>query len=70
MLAAPIVSKLVSSHQISLSGDYSLPIVIATRAQTRIKVKSVAIFEVFWGAYTSNGISSGGTHVCETEYAT
>lgn len=47
VLRSPIMTEFVSGHQISFSRDNSLPVMITTRTQSRIKVQRVSILKVF-----------------------
>lgn len=48
MLWAPIMTKLMSSDQVSLTGDDTLPIVIPGGAKAGIQVQGVTVLEVLW----------------------
>lgn len=48
VLRAPIVAKFVRRHQVGLPRDHPLSVVVAARAQTRVQVQGVPVFEVFY----------------------
>jgi len=46
VLGAPVVAELVGSHEVRLSGDHPLSVVVPTRTQPRVQVQCVSVLEV------------------------